>query len=169
MNKTLFDEEQTKALLTMYYEKYEGIKVESVTIKPRVLPNDEFVKSFDASAIFIVKFCEEIAGIKKINEQYLEIDDVCGFITTYFENEGFRNLLVSVRPEVDKAVWNKNSVETDRKAHFDGLVFEYEYKEDITKAADNSENLSNDATPTDAPTKAKKPTSSSSKTRKGGK
>lgn len=134
MFKTKFNANETKALIAKSYEKSEGQKIEEVIIKPRILSNDGLVKSLEASSVFILKYIEEVDGFKKEMERYLEIDDVCGYITRYFEDLNYRNVLVSVRSKMDDAVWSKEADETSRVAHFDGLVFEYEYKETINKA-----------------------------------
>lgn len=141
MFKTKFNANETEALLAKYYKVHESKKVESVAIVPRILPNNDFVKSFGASAVFVVKVIEEIEGFKKETEEYLEIADVCGHLSTLFEGLGYRELMVSVRTDMDDKYWAKEANEESRNACFDGVVFEYEYKEtmDTAKTAEASE------------------------------
>lgn len=170
MLKTKFNANETKALLTKYYELYEGKKLESVAIIPRILPTDDFVKSFEASTVFVVKFFEEIEGFKKESEEYLEIADVCGYLSKLFEGLGYRELMVSVRSKMDDAYWAKEADEESRIARFDGVVFEYEYKETIdakTTEVDEAQPVKSTSTKTTKTTKSTKSSSASLKKTRG--
>lgn len=132
MFKTNFNDNETKALIAKYYDKYEGKKVESVTIRPRVIDDSEFVKSINTSVAFVVKCVEEIEGIEKVMEEYIDIDMVCGYMTTFFEELGFRDVLVTVRSGLTEEAWAKDADETVcRDAEFGGLVLEYTHKENL--------------------------------------
>lgn len=145
MFKTKFNDNETKALIANYYEKYEGKKVESVAILPRVVKDDEFVKSTKTSVAFVVNCVEDIDGFEKTMEEYLDIDMVCGYMTKYFEDRGYRDVLISVRSDLAEEAYEPSANETVcNQANFEGLVFEYDHKEDLTKVADGSEDLSSE-------------------------
>lgn len=143
MFKTNFNANETKALIAKYYDRYEGKKVESVTIKPRVIDDKDFVKSTQTSVAFVVKCVEEIEGIEKVMEEYIDIDMVCGYMSTFFEDLGFKDVVITVRSGLAEEAYEKDADETVcRNAEFGGLVLEYKSKENLAaKTAEPAETI----------------------------